>query len=273
MFEALERWLIAHSTVLNLLATWFSGVATFLAVGFALYLQRRIERRGRPRLILTASSFAGPCLRYLDPVWTAAAPGTAGHPRREELWLRLWLQNDSPTVARDVALKLIAVERDGVLESRPRWPFKLSTLDATVVDLLPRGFDQPIDIAYLRNTEGVNEDARLALVLVKAPQRPWQEEKARIEGNSFYHPLAAGHTYTIRLAAISSNADALYCKMTVTLTASSSGPLGDLCGEERLRARLMFTEPRVECSRFQLLQALRSALRNGRRPAKARSLA
>lgn len=260
MWEAIEKWITANSTVLSVLGRWFSGVATLLAVGFALYLQRRIERRNRPRIALNATSSGGSCIRYLDPERIAAAPANEGRPRREELWLRLWLQNESPAVARDVTLKLVGVERDGGLENRPRWPFKLSNLDETSIGLLPRGFDQPVDIAYVRNIEGVNSDAQLALVLVKPPQRPWQEEKDSIEGDTFYRPLHAGATYRISLVALSSNADAAYFTTTIMLRMPLSGPVGELCGEGRLRTRLAFTAPQLESSRFKRLKALRVRL-------------
>src|ERR1041384_1901930 len=257
MFKTIEEWIRTHSAVLEITGTWFSGIATLLAVGFALHLQRRIERRVRPRVTLHATSASGSCIRYLDPDRITSDPANAGQPRREELWLRLWLQNDSPTVARDVTLKLVTVEKDGVLENRPKWPFKLSNLDGTSVDILPRGFDQPVDIAYLRNVEGVDEDAQLALVLVNPPQLSRQQEKARIERAKFHQSLQAGPTYNLTFVALSSNADATYFKMTVSEKERPGGPLDQLLGESRLRARLRFTPPQLdEPSRFKRLMAL-----------------
>lgn len=234
---------------MNTLGTWFSGVATLFAVVVALRLQRFYERRDRPKLILKFQFDDGDCVPYIPPHFAGGntLAQRSQSPEREELWVRLCVENTSETAAKDVEIRLISLCRNGeeTPEKRPRWWFKASNLDATSVALLPRGLPAYFDIAYIANIKGSSEDLSFYLMIVRPDLKVWDEEKQRIESDDENNKLDIGWTYTLRLALISSNGDAKEYSMRLRVDArrNTDPPAQDLLGSDLLRRRLVVNAP------------------------------
>lgn len=222
----------------GVIGTWASGFATVAAVYMALQWQRRFERSNRPKLEITYEMEAGGHIRYLPPHLACSAPDAQ---KREELWIKLCVENKSETAAQDVELRLVSIQKEDVPENRPMWWFKASNLDLVSVKMLPRGFHHYFDIAYLKNLEGSAEDISCHLMIVSPDLSPWAKEKKRIELDDNNNKLEIGRSYNLRLAVVSSNADAKYYSLQLKINQRRyADPRPNLIqGEKILRERLV----------------------------------
>lgn len=221
---------------LEVIGVWFTGIATFLAVILALFLQRYTERRRRPRLHIEHDSTKKGDMRYLPPRLAATTPG----PEREEMWIRLRVKNTSYTPARDVELRFISSLQEGgtVRENRPSWWFKVSNFNGACVAIPPQ-FTQYFDLAYVKNEVGSAEDVSFHLASVRGNLSDWPVEKARIESKE-ENRLLVGFKYDLFFAVVSSDADAKFYRMEVKLLPrrDEDPPAKALLGEQRLHQRV-----------------------------------
>jgi len=229
----------------NAVGTWFTGFATLLAVIVALRLQRRYERRDRPLLSVTLEPESADYLRYVPPKFASAEdkPRYDGSSEREELWLRVVVQNSGDTAARDVEVRLLDIlrERDTEPESRSNLWFKVASLNSKSVNILPRGIRQPFDIAFVRHVVSPAAEFSFHLVLVKPDLESWPTEKTRIEQDVGHNALDIGWTYRVHIAALSSNADAEHFTFSIRLNPrrAQDPREGAILGAESLKALLV----------------------------------
>ena len=193
-------------------ANLLSGMATLGAVLFALSLQRRMERRSKPSLVVEYDPVSEGDNRYLPPSQTnSGGPG----PNRHEVWIRIRVTNKSSNPAKDVELRFISSQRaaDRTRNNRPSWWFKVSNLNSVVITIPPR-FPQYFDIAYMVQ-EIETKAAEAFLVITRPTMLEWNQEKARIEAYGDYTKLDLGYPYHIFFAVVGSNCDAAYYKMPI----------------------------------------------------------
>lgn len=154
-------------------ANLFSGMATLGAVLFALSLQRRMERRSKPSLVLEYDPDSEGDNRYLPPSPTdSGGPG----PNRQEVWIRIRITNKSSNPAKDVELRFISsqIAKTRTRNNRPSWWFKVSNLNSVAITIPPR-FPQYFDIAYL--VQEVSKEAKAFLVITRPTMLEWNQEK------------------------------------------------------------------------------------------------
>ncbi len=237
---------IMNSTSIQVWQTigiWITGLATFAAVVFSLYMRRYYERKQRPRLVAKFEPDHEGDLQYIPPLYSRGLAGDEKIelPKKEELWIRVRVRNDSDILAKDVELRLIYAkrERKGSNENRPSWWFKVSNLDSTSIKI-PPSFEQPFDIAFVSNIEGLAKDLDFCLAIVRPDIKPWLEEKERMEKDIESNGLSVGWTYILRMALISNNADAKNYEMELIVDPreKEDPPLESLLGEKLLRKRL-----------------------------------
>jgi len=180
---------------------WFTGIATLAVVFVAWSLRRFWERRQRPVLSVGHDATSSEDSRYIPPSFASGSPTVKeqSDAEREELWIRLCVNNTSKTTAKNVHLRLISAERErkGDPNNRSKWWFKASNLDQTEINIHPK-LPEHFDIAYIRNIIGTNDDLSACLVIVPKDLRPWPQEKKRIEDDIENNPLEIGWTYTCR---------------------------------------------------------------------------
>jgi hypothetical protein len=193
-------------------ATLLSGMATLGAVLFALNLQRRMERRSKPSLVVEYDPSLEGDNRYLPP--SATDYGGPG-PNRQEVWIRVRITNKSSNPAKDVELRFISsqITTERTRNNRPCWWFKVSNLNSVAITIPPR-FPQYFDIAYIVQDVATKE-AKAFLVITQPSMLEWNQEKARIEAYGDYTKLEIGWPYNIFFAVVGSNCDAAYYKMPI----------------------------------------------------------
>jgi hypothetical protein len=221
---------------LELWGAWFSGIATFAAVFVALFSQWYAERRRRPKLKVEFDGCRGEHKRYVPPT---LAHGTNAL-KREELWVRLCVQNLTNNTATDVQVRFIRAEResDQRHENLPSWWFKVSNLNAHSVSI-PGQFPQYFDIAYIKNELTSDHDVSLYPVLIHGDFESWLEEKRRIETDAEI-VFQVGFVHDLFFAVVSSNAAAKFYRMRLKVLPHriEDPPFGDLMGSARLRERV-----------------------------------
>jgi hypothetical protein len=225
------------------IAAYFSGTATIIAVLLALFLERYFEHRRRPKLSVEFDRNQKGDLRYLPP--PLAGEMREGE-EREEMWIRLRVKNTSGTPARDVEVRFICTqrERSTIRENRPSWWFKISNLNAVSLTIPPK-FTQYFDLAYVKNIQRSPEDISFYLAIVHGDLPPWTQEKVRIESDMKNNKLDLGWTYDLFFAVVSSNADAKYYRMRVKVAPKKTDDpaLEELLGEDRLKVRIKLDCP------------------------------
>lgn len=194
---------------LQMLGSWFAGLATFGAVSYALYLQRKYEWKNQPSVTAIYSDTDKFNNAYVPPEHINASNSI------EELWARICLRNESRVTAKDVELRFISVQREksGYPEHRPKWWFKASNLNAITVNI-PRKLEQHFDVFYIKNDIESEEDISFYLATVPPDFRPWSDEKQRIE-EDVDNQLEIGWRYTLEFALVCSNADPKYYQMVI----------------------------------------------------------
>lgn len=209
------------------IGTWIAAGATIFAVGFAIKLQRKYARRERPILSAKIEPGTDKCFSYVGP--ELFPPNN----NREELWLRVLVSNSGETAARDVQIRLVEILREKGIDPQSRsnlW-FKVSNLNKTSLNMLPRGIDQPFDIAYVIHSinqsseiKGNNDKVSFNLMMVTPElDKPYIKIKEQIEINP-KNKLMLGSEYTLRIAVLSSNADAVHYNFTLRMVDPSFDP-------------------------------------------------
>lgn len=221
---------------------WFTGLATFAAVAFALYLRHSYEKRQKPDLDLIYDSESESHKHYLEPKHTKTYKSD-GSPaeEREELWIRVCVKNSGKVTAKEVEIRFISIQRVGEQSEadRPSWWFKVANLNNIKI-AVPQGYKQFFDIAYIKNSINIDNDLSFYLAIVPADLLPWKEEKARIEDDDRYNCLDIGWEYRMALCLASSNAEAKYFEMKLKVNPrTKTDPSKDaLLGSEGLRKRV-----------------------------------
>jgi len=222
----------------TVIATLLSGMATLAAVLFALTMQRRLERRTRPKLRVEHSHSSQGDNRYLSP--SAVEMGGPG-PNRHEVWIRVRVVNRSIYPAKDVELRFISsrTANSYTVSNRPSWWFKVSNLNPVAVTI-PAHFSQHFDIAYLvRETGG--QEPRAFLALIQPGVTDWDAQKAKIESYGDYTRLPIGWHHDLFFAVVGSNCDAVYYRMPVHL----SPPRSAAISEKEMRDCITVGDPTV----------------------------
>jgi hypothetical protein len=198
------------------IGTWFAAFATVGAVILALRLRRAEDRRSRPRLEVSFAPESDDHVVYVPPQFASAEPRHEGAPRREELWIRITVQNLGDTAAKDVEVRLQGVVRrkDSKKEGRANLWFKVSNVSDTMVRQLPRGFPAHFDVAFVKHTVDPADVIGVHLVIVKPDMGDWEDEKARIEKEE-RNALEIGWNYDINLVVLGSNADAVHYQVSM----------------------------------------------------------
>lgn len=236
------------------IGTWIAAGAAFFVVGFAIKLQRKYAKRERPILSVKIEPEADKCFEYVG-LGLAPSDDESAQPtdNREELWLRVFVSNSGDTAARDVQIRLVEIFREKAIDPQSRsnlW-FKVSNLNQTSLNMLPRGIDQPFDIAFvchsINNSSKTNQNDKVSfyLMMVKPElDKPWIEIKEKIE-ISPENKLILGYKYTLHIAALSSNADVAHYNITLRMINPSSDPdiqekIGrQFIGKDKLKTYLM----------------------------------
>ena len=222
--DAIQVW--------EVVGTWFSGFATFLAVVLALFLQRF----RRPRLsVRYEASYSGDN-RYVP------SHRLGNHGNREELWVRLRVKNTTRATAEDTELRLISMrrERQESEDRSSRW-LKVSHLDKIAISIPPE-FTQYFDLAYIINEHDSSNDISLEIAALNPPFLAWDEQKL-INEQSGINNLKIGFKYDIVFAIVSRNADATYYKVGLkALPRENVDPLSTH-GELYLRGRVELSKP------------------------------
>ena len=209
------------------IGTWVAAGATIFAVGFAIKLQRKYAKRERPILSVKIEPNSDKCFDYVGPELFPS------NDNREELWLRVLVSNSGDTAARDVQIRLVEILREKAIDPQSRsnlW-FKVSNLNQISLNMLPRGIDQPFDIAFVGHSidqsseiKKNNDKVSFYLMMVKPElDKPWIEIKEKVE-ISPENKLILGYKYTLRIAVLSSNADAVHYNLTLRMINPSSDP-------------------------------------------------
>jgi hypothetical protein len=217
------------------IGTWFSGVMTPAAVVLALGLQWFHERRNQPRLSITLKPESGNYLSYVSPEFASAGDNPRGEKvstQREELWLRVAVENSGGAVARDVEVRLRKTQRAGDKESESReslW-FKAASINSTSMNMLPRGLEQHFDIAFVVHKFAPSNELFFHLALVTPGLKPddsWAAIKERME-KAERNKLVPGDAYELHIVALSSNADAVHHAFSIRLNkdAPTGAPMG-----------------------------------------------
>lgn len=219
---------------LSMLGSWFSGLATFGAVSYALYLQRKYESKNQPTMTAIYSDNDKYNNTYVPPEHINSSNSI------EELWVRICLNNESRITAKDVELRFISVQREKVNypEHKPKWWFKASNLNAISVNI-PRKLEQHFDIFYIKNDTKTDDDISFFLATVPPDFKPWAEEKKRIE-EDVDNQLEIGWEYTLQFALVCSNADPKYYQMVVKIDSRTKQDpeKKSLIGEDGLKKRI-----------------------------------
>jgi hypothetical protein len=218
------------------LGAWFSGGTTLLAVILLLTLQRRMDRRGRPCLSARLDPQSSDCIRYVSSEFSSQ------NDQREELWIRIAVENSGENAARNVEVRLLNILRENAKEpeSRSNLWFKAASLDSTSINMLPRGMKQHFDIAFVRHLL-TEEQPSLHLVMGKPDLKPWQQEKTRIEQDRHDNKLEAGVTYIVSVAVLSNDADAVFHSFSIRLNLLPKTVPRCILGEHALKG-LVFVQ-------------------------------
>ena len=224
------------------LGTWGAVWATLKAVRFAINLQRIYAERDRPVLSVALETSNKKCFSYInsdivnssDEAW-------------EELWVRLLVSNSSDTPARDVQIQLVDIYRKDLNtkdpQSRSNLWFKISNLNRTSINLLPRDIESPIDIAYVKHEfnkvdTSKNDGVSFYLTIVEPElDKPWDQIKNKIE-NSSENLLIDDFTYFINIVVLSSNAGVVHKQMELKFVnpLKHPGNVKRFIQEEQLKA-------------------------------------
>lgn len=217
--------------VLQLVADYLTAFATISVVFLGVWFRDYVDKKNRPNLELDYSPDLEVDNKYLAPY----------HPSddSEEVWIRVRILNKSRVVARDVELRLLWSKREkGDWDNRPSWWFKASNLNVTSLSIYP-GFEQPFDIAYVKNNVHTQRDFDFYLVLVSSPLDEWLDQKNKIEADP-QTKLYIGGAYTVLIALLCSNSEPKYYKMELNVL--SPGPenklTNTLLGEQELKSRI-----------------------------------
>ncbi len=216
----------------DVVASWFAGIATLLAVVLALFLDQLKAWWRQAKLVVSHKGDDNGDRRYVPP------PFAGGDKSREELWLRLRVTNQARTPARGVQLRLLTIKKTTApLENRPGWFFKVSHLQAITAPSLYRDFAQHFDIAYVKHEFG-GETGTVGFYLAIVPPdlRPvWQEDKDRIERTEHYNLLDVGSEYLIRVALLCENAKLVYRTLKISAKVDSRFQSKTELGADQLR--------------------------------------
>lgn len=211
--------------LIGVIGTWVSGILTFLAVFLAVLFQHVWTRLTAPSLKVIFDPTSSEFVRYLQDV---------GHPRTEELWIRIGVRNSRVKGSSGVQIRHTGTLRgEGTIpESRANLWFKASGIDAVALTPLPKGIDQYYDVAFARHVEG-QEQIDLRLVLVRPPPDllSWDDEKLRILTDDDKCALEVGESYSIGIAVLSEDAKARLGSLRLKLNVPQNGWSSSLLGE------------------------------------------
>jgi hypothetical protein len=238
-----KHWEDAWPNIWNFLlvpATFLAAVTTIIAVITAWKLKSRQIRKNLPMLSLNISNEDERCFEYVSTDSGLNLENGAKQ-KKEELWLKMFVSNSGNTAAKDVQIRLRKTLRDGRTDpqSRSNMWFKVSNLKMYYINMLPRNIDQPFDLAFVSRTCGDTKDKEFIhyhMGLVQPElDKDWEIIRKSMEENK-ENKLDVSFVYTIEVAVLSSNADAIIKRIELHLPDIKIDSMPDnYFGKENLR--------------------------------------